>query len=212
MRDCRADHSFFPFARGGLWEKLLDRTELLVRSSSHGTEDAHFLVCAEIAAFSFYLLTAMSRSRPPVFGSQLFRVVLFVVYTKLWTLSYSALLTQQRLALLDGISNFFREGGLWEISFPQWVASSSSLWSTWPLSIKTVSHSWTIASCGQTWTFVSRHPCDAPCSAAPPGSWYEGYGLQPTDGLVFLEDGRRSRRTESRCCNWTSRDTEESVG
>ena len=33
--------------------------------------------------------------------------------------------------------------------------------------------------------------------------------LQPTDGLVFLENGCRSHRIETRCCNWASRDRRE---
>ena len=37
-----------------------------------------------------------------------------------------------------------------------------------------------------------------------------GYCLQPTDGVVLLENGCRSHRIETRCCDWTSRDTEES--
>ena len=47
VRDCRADHSIFLFARGGLWRKLSDWTELLVRcswrSEQSDSRDAHFL-------------------------------------------------------------------------------------------------------------------------------------------------------------------------
>ena len=39
-----------------------------------------------------------------------------------------------------------------------------------------------------------------------------GYCLQPTDGFVLLQNGCRSHRIETRCCKWTSRDTEESCG
>ena len=50
-RDCRADHSLFPFARSGLWGKLSDWTEFLVRCSSRAEQsdsrDAHFLSGAE---------------------------------------------------------------------------------------------------------------------------------------------------------------------
>ena len=60
--------------------------------------------------------------------------------------------------------------------------------------------------------FVSMLLCGAPQAAAPPGSQHEGYCPKPTDGLVLLENGNRSHRNETRCCNWTSRDTEESCG
>ena len=47
---------------------------------------------------------------------------------------------------------------------------------------------------------------------APSGSQHEGYCLQPSDCLVLLENGCRSHRNETRCCNWNSRHTEESCG
>ena len=44
------------------------------------------------------------------------------------------------------------------------------------------------------------------------GSQHEGYSLQLTDGFVLLENDCRSHRIETRYCNRTSRDTEESSG
>ena len=47
VRDCRPDHSLFPFARSGLWGKLPDWTEFVVPCSSRAEQsdsrDAHFL-------------------------------------------------------------------------------------------------------------------------------------------------------------------------
>ena len=75
-----------------------------------------------------------------------------------------------------------------------------------------VLHSGASDTCRQQRTFVSMLLCDAPQAAAPSGSQHEGYCLQPTDGLVLLENGCRSNRIETRYCSWTSRDTEESCG
>ena len=75
-----------------------------------------------------------------------------------------------------------------------------------------VLHSGASDTCRQQWTCVSTLLCDVPLAATPSGSQHEGYCLLPTDSLVLLENGCRSHRIETRCCNWTSRDTEESCG
>ena len=70
VRDCRADHSLFPFARGGLWGKLSDWTEFLVRCSSPAEQsdsrDAHFLSGAEkcCASLPAHCRTSRFRIRP----------------------------------------------------------------------------------------------------------------------------------------------------